>query len=186
MALLSIDTGSESNRFLIRADAHVAGDPVGIWAIQSGVGVGEHSTAGFVPDEWQHVCAVFAATNDRRIYLNGGSEGLGTDNRAPAGTPNNFRIGSTLGSDPAPFDGLIAEAALWRRSFTKDQAIYLAAGGSPSVFSLNLISRWPLVDDSDDAVGSVDLTANGTVLDADHPTIYGSGGDPIYPVEAYD
>ncbi len=125
----------------------------------------------YTPNTWQHGCAVFAATNDRRVYLDGGNKGTNADGV----TPTNLdvtAIGRRGGSSPDEYaDGLIAEVAVWNIALTDDEVAILAKGYSPLfVHPQNIIAYWPLIRGLNDKVGGFNMTATGTAIAA-HPGI---------------
>ena len=81
--------GLQSFELLLRGPT--AGDPVSA-RTYAGTWDQAVTSSGFVAGTWQHVAAVFAATNDRRAYLNGGSKGTNNTNLTPSGLDNS-RIG---------------------------------------------------------------------------------------------
>ena len=91
------------------------------------------ATATVAPtiNTWQNACAVFAASNDRRIYLNGGSKGTNTGSRTVSSL-NSTSIGIIRGY--ATFNGFIgqiAHPAIWNVALDDNEVAMLGAGISP-------------------------------------------------------
>jgi len=98
-------------------------------------------------NNWHHVLAVWAATNDRRVYLNGGNKGTNVEERTVANL-DRFSIAAHSGATPALFlTGRVAEAAVWGgASLTDADALVLSKGCSPLFVKRdNLVSYWPLI-----------------------------------------
>ena len=129
------------------------------------------TTTGLTNNVWQHILAVFAANDDRRVYLNGGGKGTNATSRTPANM-DRTAIGYWGIATPSNyFSGDIAEVGVWNTALTDEDALVLAAGFSPkAVQSSNLISYWPLIRGLNDGVGGYNLTASGTAVSA-HPRI---------------
>lgn len=114
--------------------------------ISSGIGLGALTWDGsdaiaysssVITNKWQHCCAVFAAGNDRRCYLNGGDKGTNNTSK----TVNNFdnlRIGVSADSTPYGYcNGRIAEIAIWRAILSDSEVVKLADGIHPKKVRLN-------------------------------------------------
>ena len=166
------------------AQGAVAGDPVrfqmstpvGGWVIAD-------TTAGYTANTWHHACGIWAYTDDRRVFLDGGNKG--TDATACLPTVNTTAIGVMCRPAPASYlDGCIAEAAIyglgaWPGATFAELADNfekilpsLAAGYSPLNFPLGLRAYWPLIRDDDlDIRDNFDLTPFNTPTVAEHPGI---------------
>lgn len=133
--------------------------------------IGSSSTA-MLANTWGHLCGVWAAANDRRVFLNGGGKGTQT-NSVTAFTPTRSTAGRISGSTPASyFGGRIAEIGLWNVALTDMEAAALGSGVPPSrVRPGNLIGYWRLdgrVTPEPDLSGFAHpLTVTGATL-ADH------------------
>jgi len=168
--ILAMDSGGGS---FLRASSN---------APATGGGASAISTSGWTIDTWHHAGAIFAAANDRRIFIDGGSKGT----NATAKTPTNLErtwIGelAALGG-AANMSGDIAEMAIWDltnwpgatasdKADNFEKAIAsMAKGFTPVHFPLGLKAYWPLVRSLNDRIGGYNLTANGTTISA-HPRI---------------
>jgi len=129
------------------------------------------STTTITQGTWHHLLAVFAATNDRRVYLDGGGKGTDATTVVPAGV-DRFAVGTQAQSSMSYYmSGDIAEAALWNTALTDDDATVLAEGVSPlAVKHQNLAGYWPLIRGLIDRTYGYTLTASGTSVSS-HPRI---------------
>ena len=140
--------------------------------VLAAAGVGSFSI-----DTWHHACAVYAATDDRKVYLDGGAPGTNTAVGSPSGidtvTVGSYAYNGSRGR--SPFSGRLAEAAMWNVALTANEISMLADGYSPLfVRPQNLVFYPPLVRDNDeDIVGGLSLTAvNSPTVAAHPPMIY--------------
>ena len=78
---------------------------------------------------------------------------------------------SVGGAFNARFNGRIAEAAIYNRVITPDEAAMHAAGYSCLHFQRGLIFYAPLIRDAQDIAGGLTPTITGTTI-IDHPRIY--------------
>ena len=140
------------------------------------------ATTTYSTNTWHHACAVFAASNDRRIYQDGGNKGTDTGNQSPSSI-DGITLGSNFvsGNPAAHFSGRLAEVAFWDVALTDDEAAALATGIRPIyVRPSGLVAYWPLIRDTDqDFVGGYNLTPLNTPTVADHPPTV------IYPVPQF-
>lgn len=129
------------------------------------------STAVQTPFRWQHAAGVFAASSDRRAFLNGGFKGVGTGDDAPAGI-NTTTIGRVSGSAPAAYMwGRIAHAAIWNVALEDAEVSMLAQGVLPIQIRVeNLKAYWPLTYGAPvEWRNRFNLTATGTRAASDPP-----------------
>lgn len=137
----------------------------------------EYAEASQAPsvDTWHHVCAVYAAVDDRRCYLDGGNKGTESTSITPSGI-DRTAIGQVGDSTPGRYlESRVAEAAIWNRALTDAEVLMLSKAYSPSFVPQSLVAYWPLVRDADtDIVGGFNLTAFNAPTVANHPRI-------IYP-----
>jgi hypothetical protein len=139
-----------------------------------------NSTTTTTINTWAHICTVNAATDDHRIYLDGGGKNTNSTT-APLNSIDNISVGMMRDSSPGyAFDGLIADAGVWDVALSDDEVSMLAVGYSPLfVRPQNLVFYAPLYRDEDfDRVGGVILTAYNTPTIAAHPPL-------IYPAQPY-
>lgn len=168
------DKGETNKRLYLMAYGDQGGDPLRAYADSREA----LTSSGYSADIWQHGCAIFGATNDRRVYLNGGSKGTNSQNDTvdPANL-DRFSVGRAGDFTPAAWlDGQVAEVALWSAILTDAEVAILAKGYSPLfVRPLSLIFYTPLIRNADnDIVGGLHLTESGTPTISAHPGI-------IYP-----
>lgn len=142
------------------------------------------TTTGFTAGSWFHACGVWAATNDRRAFINGGSKGTNVTNVAPVDM-----VKTALARDYQTylphdyFDGFLAEAAIWNAALSDAEVAVLAAGYRPTfVRPQNLAAYWPLLRHTGalylDRVGSYSLTVDGGSIQPHPPVLY-----PLAPMQ---
>ncbi len=70
---------------------------------------------------WHHLVGVFAATNDRRAFLNGGNKGTSASSRTPSGI-NQLTIGALGGSTKSEFiNGNLADIRIYNRALSDEE-----------------------------------------------------------------
>jgi hypothetical protein len=127
---------------------------------------------------WSHAAGRKSGTGAGALlaFLNGAQDGSATSNKTIQDTSGDFNIGGE--SDNAfPFDGRIAEVAVWNAALTAAEIAALAKGASPlMVRPKNLAAYYPLWGVG--AAGEPDLSGNaqaltetGTVGVADHAPV---------------
>lgn len=107
----------------------------------------------FAANTWFHACGVWAAANDRRVFLNGGGKGTQTTSRTPSGLS---RASIGAGDSSSVIDtwapsgtGMIAEVAKWSIALTDAEVALIAAGMSPlKMHPEALTDYWPIYGDS--------------------------------------
>lgn len=131
---------------------------------------------------WHHACGLFVATDDRRVFFDGGSKGTNSGDATPLNL-DRTSIGRLGRATPALYmSGMIAEVAIWDLSdwpgaTASDKADVferivpsLAKGLTPNAYPSGLVPYWDLIRSLNDRVGGYNLTASGTVVSA-HPRI---------------
>lgn len=106
-----------------------------VWRARSWDGAAQEAiyTAAVALESWHHLVAVFAADNDRRIYVDG-DRGTDDANAVVVGAFGAVSIGVSADSTPYGYmDGEVAEAAVWDVALT-DNEIFQLAQGTPVVF----------------------------------------------------
>lgn len=134
------------------------------------------TVATYTVGAWNHACAVFAATNDRRVYLNGGNKQTDTTPRTNP-TVNQTVIGQRGDNADVFFDGAVAEVGIWDAALTDDDVAILAKGIAPRlVRPQNLVAYWPLIANDNDPFGGFGMSAEGSPTFAAHPRQFYRGG----------
>jgi len=114
---------------------------------------------------WQHACGVGAATNDRRIYLNGTNDkGTNSETRATP-TTNILNLGHRGSIQQDWYNGYMAHVCLWNVALTDGEVDALAAGVHPQrIRPDDIVFYWPLNGQSPelDVRGNANLTAYGS------------------------
>lgn len=142
------------------------------------------TTSDVTLNTWNHALGVAAASNDRRVYLDGGSKATSSS----IATDTNLDA-TGIGITPKKtidwaMDGYVAEAFLYNIALTDADALILAAGYSPLfVKPENLVAYWPLIRDEDqDRVGGYDLTPISAPTITPHPPVIYPA--PLFPLFA--
>lgn len=96
---------------------------------------------------WYHACGVFAAAQDHRAFLNGGGKISDIINSAAIGAVDRTAVGRSMDSTAsAPYNGKLAEFAIWDVALTDAEVLILAAGFSPLlVRPQSLVHYVPLI-----------------------------------------
>jgi hypothetical protein len=96
---------------------------------------------------WNSALGVFAATNNRAVYLNGGSKGTSTQATVVNFTDlNRFVIGAFgMGTPYEYFDGQIMHSAIWTAALDDQEALSLHNGIHPiRVRPASLLAYWSI------------------------------------------
>lgn len=127
--LMNVGTaGTQDHRFSLLVLAAAGGSLVRA-TTRDTVNTNADTSTGYTNNTWHHACAVFAAANDRRVYIDGGSKGTDATSRTPVGADAIF-----IGARPNPSDylsGRLAEAAMWDVALSDAEVAMLADGFSP-------------------------------------------------------
>ena len=140
---------------------------------------------------WFHLTALFIASNNYKLYVNGTLDATQTTNSniSDFADSNQFYIGTGVSSGTniaaKTWEGGLAEVAAYAAELTAGEISALAAGYSPLLVRPDaLVGYWPLGGplassaSNNDFVGGNHLTTNGGVSEENHPPmIYPS--DPI-------
>lgn len=168
----------------------VAGDKVRIEARTPAVNRAVDTTNAFTANTPHHVLGVFAASNDRRVYLDGddASKGAGSGTATPAAA-DRFALGARRDSTPdGGFKGAIAHVAFWGAALGATEAAALRAGAwPPDVAPASLLAFYPLTGDDPetDLLGlGPSLALTGTTIGSFVPPvdIPEEGGENLPPV----
>lgn len=173
---LSVGDNASGDYCAIQIRGADAGDFVWAVTFQGGARDQAITSAGISTNTWHHLCGIFAASNDRRVYLDGSNKGTDASARA-AGTIN--RVTVAVSADNTPFgyfSGRICECAIWDVALTDAEVAILGADGFSPLFvrPQNLVSFWSLIRTEDqDRVGGYDLAPQNTPSVAAHaPVMY--------------
>lgn len=136
-----------------------------------------NATVTISPNTWHHGCAIFAATNDHRIFLDGANKNTSATTVSPSSfTKTLIGAEARSGAISHYFDGSIAEAAVWNVALSDDEVASLAKGFSPTLVRPDaLVGYWPLFgNDSpepDRWKSRFDMTVTGATK-ADHVRMF--------------
>jgi hypothetical protein len=154
----------------------------------STVGATASCAANVSTGTWYHAAGVWAATNSRSAYHNGGSKDTNGGNITPTGI-NAVAVGGFIDTAPDRYmDGLIADAAIWNVALTDAEVAVLASGVSPlAVRPAALVAYWPLwgVHSPEiDLKGGFALTLNNGPTKGEHPRVRYLAQSPLRNAEA--
>jgi len=129
------------------------------------------------PSVWQHVAGK-QTTTDVFVYLNGVQDGTSTVERSIVNTNASFLIGK-FGTG-TPFDGRIAEVAVWNIALSDTEIAALAAGYPASMIqAASLKGYWQIQGtaspEPDTSGNGNSATINGTLAAADGPLVKTGG-----------
>ena len=155
------------------------GDPVWASSYRTGQSAASAVTSsGYSINTWHHACGVFAAADDRAVFIDGGSKGTNATSVVMEHI-SACSIGTVWRNDnPSVWMyGAIAEAAMWNAALTDEEVAILAKGYSPLlVRPQNLVAYWPLIRDTDDdIVGGFSMTPVNSPTVAAHPRVFYPG-----------
>lgn len=136
------------------------------------------STSGPSTTTWHHIAGVFAAANDIRVFLDGGSKGTDTSGSGSLGAALDVAaLACFYKTAPSNFwNGNLAEFAVWGAALTDAQVAVLATAISPmAVEPLSLAAYWPLmgliVTEPSVFNAKAPMVPSGGPTAADHPRI---------------
>jgi hypothetical protein len=136
------------------------------------------TSAGYTTNTWHHACGVFAAANDRTVYLDGGNSGNNTTSVTPnAASLKGTAIGVLYRQNILGYmSGLLAEVGIWNVGLTAAEVASLAKGFSPLlVRPQSLITYVPILGNLSPEQNlknaSANFTLNGTPSKAAHPRV---------------
>lgn len=100
-----------------RGDA--AGDPVRLTVRQNGGStVGVDTTTTYSANAWHTACGVVAASNDHRVFLDGGGKNTSTTSAFPTGFNQTVLGGRDTGKSAAYHSGRVEWAGVWNRALS--------------------------------------------------------------------
>lgn len=127
---------------------------------------------------WQHMAGVKSGTGASavKVYLNGSQDGADTSNLSIGNTTLHLTIGRMSDSTQFPFNGLLAELAIWDIDLSALEVAALAKGLCPLMFRRDhLKGYWPLfgigTNEPDLSGNGAIGTLNGSVAQADHAPV---------------
>jgi Concanavalin A-like lectin/glucanases superfamily len=139
------------------------------------------ASTSYTTGVWQHAFAVWYTVTDRKVWLNGGSQGSDGSMCAPAGIAETCLGASRIGAPFSHFKGSLAEAAIWAGSGVENmgfaEAAILAKGFSPRCLGRwlgNLVLYQDLIRPANRPGTGPAMTEVGSPPSAAHPRV-------IYP-----
>jgi hypothetical protein len=119
---------------------------------------------------WYSGTAVEASSTSHYVFFETTKSGTNTTSVVPVGVDRIFFGGRSSGR---PFNGLLAEAAIWNVALTDDEVRSLSRGFKPfRVRPQNLQFYAPIVRNLHDIRGGLTLTNSNNATVADHPRVY--------------
>lgn len=138
----------------------------------SGTGSNGIASGGsYASGTWHHAAGKFESSSSRYAYLDGIVGIQGTATRSTGGALDNHLIGQgSAGNNPAqPFNGRIAEVAIWDVALNDDEIASLAKGFRPDMIRPSkLLFYLPLVREVQDVRSGLTYTNSATAV-AIHP-----------------
>lgn len=171
-------TAAQTEAYELTFDGSAAGDP--IYTKKGGAGVTPSTattTTGFSANTYAHAAGAHASTTSRSAYINGGSKGTSTVTSNAFPNPvTNVNIGAYISGSTTilvPFNGDLAEVAIWNIALSDDDVASLSRGFKPyRIRPQSLVYYTPLVRDLNEIKSSLAITNIGSVGAADHPRVY--------------
>lgn len=175
--VISIVDKDDPNQWLVRlAMSNTA--VVSLFARDSATNDGQAvSTTTYSANTWHHIAGTLTASG-RAAFLNGANKGTNAVAKAPTGI-DRIAIGRAGDSTPSdPFQGRIAEVAVWNVELSDGEIASLARRVSPKkVRPQSLVLHYSLFGNGSPepnlagAGSTYNLTMTGTVSQADHPPV---------------
>lgn len=126
---------------------------------------------------WQTAIGVYSANNSRTVYLNNGSSGTDTTTATPSGISHVY-IGATSSSSSIikPFNGALADLAIWNVALSTEERAAYNAGYSPLLIRpASLLLYVPSIREVNDYKGGIFTNVNTATAFA-HPPVIMPGG----------
>jgi len=161
LGIASLSTGA-------RCDIYYAGNggKEAVAKSANGTSGSAYSTSPMTPGQWHHLTAVFSSATERKIYLDGSSEGVNNSN-VPIGTLDFLYFGAAYSTTLVD----VADVSLVAATVSKEQAVALANGYSllASPISPNVIVYHDCIRRGNrPGIGPV-FVSNGSPVVIDHP-----------------
>jgi len=156
------------------------GDGLGLEPMASVSGAGQFraaiASAESTLNNWHHACGTWTSTTDRNAFLDGGNK---TTNTTAGNLPTGLDVtdigyeGDTSPGDP--WDGRLADCAIWNVELTDAEVAILALGFSPLQVRPDALQFFAPLNqvsgDERDIIGGLTLADVNSVTDADGPPL---------------
>lgn len=169
-ALMSIGNsgGTDYHALFLRGD--VGGDPVDAASFDGAATSEARTTTGYSANTLVHACGVWAAPNDRRVYVYGGSKGVSAGSRVV--TRDACALGVTADSTPIRYlSGRVFWPCAWNVALTDDEIAAIGDRSNPTppweIRPESIVSM-PSMRTLYDPFMRAHWTATGTVLAPAH------------------
>lgn len=154
------------------------------WA-RSADATGGFTVGDYADGAWHDTIATWDGTYDggggSEYWLYVGAESIQDTRAAPSVTKietfNRVAFGMLRDSSPnQPFDGKIADVAIWDVILTAaERAMYFTGYTPDQIRPQNLVSYWPLIRSTNDIRGGLIMTPGGAPVASPHPRIIEEG-----------
>jgi len=153
---------------VLRLEANDTGDPL-IALSWDGSTNEAKTTSGYSANTWHHGCGVWAASNDRRAYLDGENKGTNS-NSASISNLDRISVGRAGDSTPGYYmSGRLCECVVYDVALSDTEVAWLAAKYSPLFVRPDHIKAyWAFSIDDQDWMGDYDLSPQNTPSWAAH------------------
>ena len=168
-ALLSLNQNSGTNRFVLYLSGTIL-----YFFVNDSSGFTQPQTGDVSSNTWFHACAVEAASNDHRLFLNGANKSTTSLSKTPVSI-NALNVGTDRinNNNVSLLTGQIAEVGIWNAALTDAEVASLAKGMTcDKIRPQNLVYYAPLVRNLIDQKGGRTITNNGGATVATHPRVY--------------
>jgi hypothetical protein len=140
-----------------------------------GSGATAKASYAFSTNTWHHGAAVFAAGDDRRVFMDGGYKGTSSASQTPDSLTRIGIAANSFGSSGYLAGGM-AEVAIWNATLSDEAIAVLSTGVSPlAVHPQDLVIYLPFVRDDDNClISGISFTPGNSPTVGAHPRV-------IYP-----
>jgi hypothetical protein len=169
-----ITSGGTAQGYSLVVRGNVASDPLA--ATDAGTATARSSINGCVANSWQHGAGVFVSATSRTVYLNGTAGATDTTDTTTTST-GRLEVGRARSGAGtlSPFNGSLAEFAIYNAALDADEVAALAKGYSPRMIRPSALMAYvPLTASVLVDLRGAPLTSSGSPAVSDHPRI-------IYP-----
>lgn len=180
-----MSSGVYRHVLLVRSGGVSGGNYSGFWIYSSDIrayddasGTQGFATATITTNAWQHIAFTKTTSSNRVVWVSGSPIQTNTTAVSNGSTRTNVVVNTSLGTGGAgsyPYNGAIAEAAMWNVTLDSGEISALASGLSPlRVRPGNLVFYAPFAD-----AGATSLNVIGQMLNQTnalpeiaHPKVY--------------
>lgn len=170
--LISLSSGNVSENLSLALSLRLSSTSTVLATSSAGNGLSNATTSGtYTQNNWHHAAAVFPSTASRTAYL----DGIGTTQtatRSAGSALDNLILGQGSGGtyNPGqPFNGRLAEIAVWDVALDESEIVSLAKGYIPTLIRPDkLLWYIPLVREVQDLRSGITISNSATAV-SPHP-----------------